>query len=71
MNICFVSQNSHIGKLPRDFANCRTEFAWQITLNADHYPIDYILSKSSKDIPQYDLVIVLLPKNLENYELKN
>ena len=68
MNICFVSQNSHIGKLPRDFANCRTEFAWQITLNADHYPIDYILSKSSKDIPQYDLVIVILPKKLENYD---
>ena len=68
MNISFVSQNSHIGKLPRDFANCRTEFAWQITLNADHYPIDYILSKSSKDIPQYDLVIVILPKKLENYD---
>jgi hypothetical protein len=67
MNICFVSQNSHIGKLPRDFVNCRTEFAWQIALNANHYPIDYILSKSSISIPRHDLVIVMLPKKLENF----
>lgn len=68
MNICFVSQNSHIGKLPRDFVNCRTEFAWQIALNANHYPIDYILSKSAIGIPRHDLVIVILPKKLENFD---
>ena len=68
MNICFVSQNSHIGKLPRDFVNCRTEFAWQIALNANHYPIDYVLSKSSIGITRHDLVIVILPKKLENYD---
>ena len=68
MNICFVSQNSHIGKLPRDFVNCRTEFAWQIALNANHYPIDYILSKSSIGIPPCDLVVIILPKKLENYD---
>lgn len=37
-------------------------------LNADHLPIDYILSKSFKGVPQYDLVIVILPKKLENYD---
>ena len=68
MNICFVSQNGHYGKLPRDFTNMRTEFSWMCALNANHYPIDYILNKSSKDIPQYDLVIVILPKKLENYD---
>lgn len=68
MNICFVSQNSHIGKLPRDFVNCRTEFAWQIALNANHYPIDYVLSKSSIGIPRHDLVVVILPKKLENFD---
>ena len=68
MKICFVSQNSHIGKLPRDFVNCRTEFSWQIALNANHYPIDYILSKSSIGIPPCDLVIVILPKKLENFD---
>ena len=68
MNICFVSQNGHTGKIPRTFENCRTEFAWQIALDADHLPIDYILSKPFKGVPQYDLVIVILPKKLENYD---
>lgn len=68
MNICFVSQNGHSGKIPRTFENCRTEFAWQIALNADHLPIDYILSKSFKGVSVYDLVIVILPKKLENYD---
>ena len=67
MNICFVSQNGHTGKLPRNFQNCRTEFSWQIALDADHLPIDYILSKPFKGVSQYDLVIVILPKKLENY----
>jgi hypothetical protein len=67
MNICFVSQNGHQGKIPRTFENCRTEFSWQIALNADHLPIDYILSKPFKGVAQYDLVIVILPKKLENY----
>ena len=68
MNICFVSQNGHTGKLPRNFQNCRTEFAWQIALDADHLPIEYILSKPFKGVSQYDLVIVILPKKLENYD---
>lgn len=68
MNICFVSQNGHQGKIPRTFENCRTEFSWQIALNANHLPIDYILSKPFKDDYQYDLVIVILPKKLENYD---
>ena len=68
MNICFVSQNSHIGKLPRDFVNCRTEFAWQIALNADHFPIQYLLSKPATVVSQYDVVIVILPKKLENFD---
>ena len=64
MNICFISQNGHSGKLPRDFANCRTEFAWQIALDADHYSFDTWLSLSkNKEI--YDLIIVILPKKLE------
>ena len=68
MKICFVSQNGHSGKLPRDFANCRTEFAWQIALDADHFPIQYLLSKPAKEVSQYDVVIVILPKKLENFD---
>jgi len=63
MNICFISQNGHSGKLPRNFVNCRTEFAWQIALNADHYNFqEWFLSNKNKS---YDLIIVLLPKKLE------
>jgi hypothetical protein len=69
MKICFVSENGHLGKVPRDFQNVRTEFAWQIALNADHLPIQYILSKPSKGVSQYDLVIVILPKKLEKFDV--
>ena len=68
MKICFVSENGHLEKIPRNFENTRTEFAWQIALNADHLPIQYILSKPYKGISQYDLVITILPKKLENYD---
>ena len=62
MNICFISQNGHIGKLTRDFTNCRTEFAWQIALNADHLSFDYI---TKNKVSIYDLAIIILPKKLE------
>lgn len=69
MNICFISENGHLGKIPRDFENMRTEFAWQVALNADHYPIQYLLSKPAVGIKQYDLAIVLLPKKLEKIDI--
>jgi hypothetical protein len=62
MNICFISQNGHLGKLPRNFENCRVEFAWQIALNADHLSFDYICKNK---VQSYDLVIIILPKKLE------
>jgi hypothetical protein len=62
MNICFISQNGHVGKIPRDFLNCRTEFSWQIALNADHLSFDYICKNK---VPTYDLAIIILPKKLE------
>jgi len=67
MKICFVSQNGHSGKLPRDFPNCRTEFAWQLALNADHFPIQSLLDNKD-NISGYDVVIVILPKKLETID---
>lgn len=61
MKICFISQNNHFGKLYRNFENCRTEFAWQIALNADHFSF----SDWSFCNVMYDLAIVILPKKLE------
>ena len=69
MNICFVRENAHLGKIPKNFEKVRTEFAWQIALNADHLPIQYLLSKPAKGISQYDLVIVILPKKLEKFNI--
>jgi hypothetical protein len=68
MKICFISHNGHFGKLPRTFENCRTEFAWQIALNADHFPIQYLFSNSAKEVPLYDIAIVILPKKLETID---
>ena len=71
MNICFISENGHNGKLPRNFPNCRTEFAFQIALNADHLNIKGLLTGNvpypSKII--YDLAIIILPKKLELYDI--
>ncbi len=67
MKICFVSQNGHSGKLPRDFPNCRTEFAWQLALNADHFPIQSLLDNKD-NVSGYDVVIVILPKKLETID---
>ena len=69
MNICFVSQNGHAGKLPRDFANCRTEFSWQIALNADHIPMQNLINNTAKINSRYDIIIVILPKKLENFDI--
>jgi hypothetical protein len=63
MRICFISQNGHSGKLPRNFVNCRTEFAWQIALNADHYNFQEWFSYTNDK--SYDLIVVIPPKKLE------
>jgi len=67
MKICFITQNGHEGKLPRNFDNCRVEFAWQIALDAYHVPINDILNKDPYD--KFHLGIVILPKKLENFSI--
>ena len=67
MKICFVSQNGQSGKLTRDFPNCRTEFAWQLTLESDHFPIQSLLDNKA-NVSGYDVVIVILPKKLETID---
>jgi hypothetical protein len=57
MKIAFLSETQYKGKWPNNFPNARTEVAWQITLNADHFPIiDY------NDVRGYDWVMLILPK---------
>jgi len=57
MNVAFLTEMNFHGKVPVNHPNARTEFAWMIALDADHYNIlDY---SSVKD---YDWVMVIFPK---------
>ena len=57
MKIAFVTESGYRGKYPENFNNSRTEIAWQIALNADHFPFADVNAVSG-----YDHVIVILPK---------
>lgn len=57
MRVAFVTESSHRGKYPRNFNNARTEIAWQIALNADHFNFFEIES-----VLAYDHVFVIVPK---------
>ena len=37
MKIAFFTEMGFQGKIPRNHPNMRTEFAWIVALNADHY----------------------------------
>ena len=65
MKIAFFTEMGFKGKIPRTHTNMRTEFAWMVGLNADHYNLN--------DVPnvKYDLGIVITPKNSpEKVDLK-
>ena len=65
MKIAFFTEMGFKGKIPRTHTNMRTEFAWMVGLNADHYNLN--------DAPsiKYDLGIVITPKNSpEKVDLK-
>ena len=63
MKIVFFSESQVNGKIPRDFDNARTEYAWMMALNAPHYNINNIPSE------KFDLGIVIIPKNNPNIDL--
>lgn len=57
MKIAFLSEMGFTGKVPETHLNARTEFAWMIALNADHYNIlDF------SNVKDYDWVMLILPK---------
>lgn len=63
MKVAFFTEMGFNGKVPRTHTNMRTEFAWMVALNADHYN----LQQTPK--VEYDLGIVINSKN--NPELIN
>jgi len=64
MSIAFFTEMPFIGKVPRNLPNMRTEFAWMVALNSDHYNI------KSTPTKKYDLGIIIIPKNNPEFNLK-
>ena len=58
-NIAFFSESNFDGKIPRDFKNMRTEYAWYVALNATHH---WVGNLPSMEDNMYDLGIIILPK---------
>jgi hypothetical protein len=65
MEIAFFTEMGFNGKIPRDHDNMRTEFAWMVALNADHYNIKQTPTK------KYDLGIVIIPKKNPDFNIDN
>mgnify|MGYP003122491470 CR=1 FL=1 len=63
-NIAFFSESQFDGKIPRDFENMRTEYAWYVGFDATHHNIESI---QSLDDNMYDLGIVIIPKTKIDY----
>ncbi len=59
MNIAFFSESNFDGKIPRDFENMRTEYAWYVGLDATHH---YVGNLPSMKDSMYDLGIIIIPK---------
>ena len=57
MKIAFFTEMGFQGKVPRTHTNMRTEFAWMVALNADHYNLQQTPTQ------EYDLGIVINSKN--------
>lgn len=57
MEVAFFTEMGFNGKVPRTHTNMRTEFAWMVALQADHYNLQQTPEK------EYDLGIVINSKN--------
>lgn len=57
MKVAFFTEMGFNGKVPRTHSNMRTEFAWMVAMDADHYNINQIPTK------KYDLGIAINSKN--------
>lgn len=66
-SVAFFSEIQFTGKYPTNFPNARTDVAWQIFMDADHYCI--YNPDTWGDEVLYDVGIIILPKtNLPHYD---
>ncbi len=59
MKIAFFSESNFDGKIPRNFDNMRTEYAWYVALDATHHYVGHLPSMEEN---MYDLGIIIIPK---------
>lgn len=57
MKVAFFTEMGFQGKVPRTHTNMRTEFAWMVAMDADHYNLQQTPDQ------EYDLAIVINSKN--------
>ena len=65
MKIAFFTEMGFTGRVPRNHENMRTEFAWMVALEADHYNIQTVPNQD------YDLGIVIIPKKNPTFDLNS
>ena len=63
MKIAFFREIKYRGKIPRDDNNLRTDLAWMVALNADHFHLNETPNQ------QYDLGIVIIPKKDPQFDI--
>jgi hypothetical protein len=64
MNCAFLTESGFSGKVGSNNQNARTEIAWQIALDAYHFPIvEY------ENVKNYDCVFIIFPKGTTNLSL--
>lgn len=61
--VAFFTEMGFQGRIPRNHNNMRTEFAWMVALEADHYNIHTVPTA------QYDLGIVIIPKKNPDFDI--
>tara|TARA_B100001123_G_scaffold448273_1_gene608610 strand:- start:2710 stop:3663 length:954 start_codon:yes stop_codon:yes gene_type:complete len=59
LKIAFFSESNFDGKIPRNFDNMRTEYAWYVALDATHHYVGHLPSMEEN---MYDLGIIIIPK---------
>lgn len=57
MKVAFLTETNYRGKWPQNFPNARTEIAWQLALNADHFNIH-----EYNQVKGYDATFIIFPK---------
>lgn len=59
MKTAFLTEMGFSGKVPENHPNMRTEFAWMVTLQSDHYNLYQF-----NEVKGYDVVFIIFPKGI-------